>query len=203
MKKIYKLMLLLGLTLLFVLVIINFIVIISSTYYMDDDINYKNYDYVLVLGAGVRDGRPSKMLKDRLDKVLDIYNYNSDITIIVSGDSVSPLYDETSVMMKYLQEHNVKAENIIIDKYGVSTYDSIVRIKEVVLNKKVIIVTQKYHLYRSVYIAYSNDLDVIGVSCNNNKYFGQIKREVREILARVKDYFFVRFRKRVKYNFPI
>lgn len=199
MRKIYKMGLLLCLLLFIVIVISNLVIIIKSSYYLDDDVNYKNYDYVLVLGASAKNNKPSLMLKDRLDKVLEIYNSNNSIKIIVSGDSVSEGYSETNVMKDYLVENNVSLDNIIIDNFGVSTYDSIVRIKDLEKGKKGIIVTQKYHLYRSVFIALENDLDVIGVKCCNKKYFGNFKRNIREVLARVKDYFYVKFSVEARY----
>jgi len=64
--------------------------------------------------------------------------------------------------------------------------------KDIIDDKKVIVVTQKYHLYRSVYIARSLDIEVVGISAREYKYFGQFARDIREILARVKDYILVK-----------
>ena len=190
MKKLIKISISICLLLTLLIIITNIIIIGKSTYYIDNDINYKNYDYVLVLGASAKNNRPSLMLKDRLDKVVEIYNENINIKIILSGDSVKENYDETGVMYNYLTNSGINSNNIIIDKYGVSTYDSVVRIKDITKDKKVIIVTQKYHLYRSIYIAKQNNINVVGVKAYEYKYFGNLKREIREVLARTKDYFY-------------
>lgn len=179
---------------------VNLVVIGKSSKYINKDINYNNYNYVIVLGAKVDSNGPSLMLKDRLDKAIDIYRSNSDIKIIVSGDSVNPsIYDEVGTMYSYLVSNGVNSSNIIKDNYGISTYDSIVRMKDIINNDKVIVVTQKYHLYRSIYIARSLDLESVGISAREYKYFGQLGRDIREILARVKDYLLVKLGVNSKY----
>lgn len=200
MKKLIKISISICLLLTLLIIITNIIIIGKSTYYIDNDVNYKNYDYVLVLGASAKNNRPSLMLKDRLDKVVEIYNENSNIKIILSGDSVKENYDETGVMYNYLTNSGINSNNIIIDKYGVSTYDSVVRIKDITKDKKVIIVTQKYHLYRSIYIAKQNNINVVGVKAYEYKYFGNLKREIREVLARTKDYFYCLSNHKIEYE---
>ena len=103
-------------------------------------------------------------------------------------------------MYDYLIDNNVNSNNIIKDNYGISTYDSVVRAKDIVKDKKTIIITQKYHLYRSVFIAKELDIDTVGISAKEVNYFGQITREIREILARVKDYFLTKFKIEPKYD---
>ena len=175
--------------------IINIIVISKTTKYISNSTNYNDYEYVLVLGARVEDNKPSLMLKDRLDKAIEIYNKNKNIKLVVSGDSQNiEKYDEVSVMYNYLINNNVDSNNIIKDNYGISTYDSFYRMKDKLKNKKVIVVTQKYHLYRSVFIAKGFDIEVQGIYAEENKYYGEFAREVREILARVKDYFLVKLK---------
>jgi len=174
-------------------IITNLIIIGKSSKYINKDINYNDYNYIIVLGAKVDSNGPSLMLKDRLDKAIEIYKKNSDIKIIVSGDSINPSsYDEVGTMYNYLVRNGVNSLNIIKDNYGISTYDSIDRMKDIIDDKKVIVVTQKYHLYRSVYIARSLDIEVVGISAREYKYFGQFARDIREILARVKDYILVK-----------
>lgn len=181
--------------------LINIIVLSKSSKYINLDIDYNDYEYILLLGAKVSDNKPSLMLKDRLDKVIDIYNQNKDIKIIVSGDSSNPnKYDEVSVMYDYLISNNVEESNIIKDNYGISTYDSIFRIKDIVKDKKIIIVTQKYHLYRSIFIARELDIDSVGISAREYKYFGQLGRDIREILARVKDFFLAKLKLDSEYD---
>ena len=75
-----------------------------------------------------------------------------------------------------------------MDHAGFSTYESIYRAKEIFKAKKVVIVTQKYHLYRALYIANQLGLEAYGVGSDPRKYVGATYRELREILARDKDF---------------
>lgn len=144
-------------------------------------------DCILVLGAGVWQNKPSHMLEDRLLQAVSLYNNNVASKIIVSGDHGQEDYDEVNVMKSFLIEHGIPSEDIFMDHAGFSSYDSIYRAKEIFKVKKLVIVTQKYHLYRSIYIAKSLNLTAYGVASNPRSYSGQIFREIREILARNKD----------------
>lgn len=75
-----------------------------------------------------------------------------------------------------------------MDHAGFSTYESMYRARDVFGAKRIIIVTQRYHLYRAVYIARSLGLEAWGVTSDYNRYAGQFARDVREVLARVKDF---------------
>lgn len=145
-------------------------------------------DCILVLGAGVNGLKPSPMLKDRLDASLKLYNKGISNKIIMSGDHGQDNYNEVKAMKTYGIEHEIPSENIFMDHAGFSTYDSIYRAKEIFGVKKVIIVSQEYHLYRALYIAESLGIEAYGYSSDTRKYKGNLKREIREILARDKDF---------------
>jgi len=102
-------------------------------------------------------------------------------------------------MKKYAIEQGVPSEDIFMDHAGFSTYDSIYRERDVFLVKKAIIVTQKYHMYRALYIADKLGLKADGVIAEDIKYSGQSGRETREILARTKDFFKVIIKPNPKY----
>ena len=153
----------------------------------ESDLN-KNYDAILVLGAGLRNGKPSPVLKDRLDTAYKLYEDGYSKKIIVSGDHGKKYYDEVNVMKNYLLDKGVESNNIFMDHAGFSTYDSVYRAKEIFLANNVIVVTQQYHLYRSLYIAKKLELDAVGVSATLRDYSGSVKFELREILARDKDF---------------
>lgn len=151
---------------------------------------YKLKDYcVLILGAGIKNNGPSDMLRDRLIVGSRVYNKGLSKKIIVSGDHSKDNYDEVKVMKNYLQDKfNVPSKDIYKDHYGIATYDSIYRAKEVYGCQKLIIVTQRYHLFRSLYLADKMGIESYGVSASLESYKGQFLREVREVLARDKDF---------------
>lgn len=128
------------------------------------------------------------MLKDRLDKGIELYKNNVSGKLLMSGDHVSEGHDEVNVMKKYAINNNINSTDVFMDHAGISTYDSIYRLKEIFGVKKVVIVTQKYHLYRAIFIARSLGIEAYGVSAEDIHYNGQALREVREILARDKDF---------------
>ena len=187
MKKIIKIILILCI----ISISINLYVILQ-TKNLIIDVNKKldnNIDCILVLGAGIRNNYPSPMLEDRLLVSIELYNKGYAPKILVSGDHENANYDEVNVMKNYLIEHGIPSEDIFMDHAGLSSYDSIYRTKKIFKANRVVIVTQKYHLYRSLYIAKMLDIDAYGVSSNPRKYYGQLKRDIREYAARIKDFF--------------
>lgn len=176
------------------------IVSLSLNYYViykyDNDIiseeeasKLEDIDCILVLGAGIKNGGPSPMLRDRLIVSSNLYNNGVSKKLIVSGDHSRDNYDEVVVMKNYLIDKlGIPSEDVYKDHFGIATYDSIYRAKEVYACKKIIIVTQEYHLYRSLYLADKIGLEAYGVSASLEKYSGQFMRDVRELLARNKDF---------------
>lgn len=147
-----------------------------------------NADCIIVLGAGLKpDGTPSLMLTDRLLVGDELYHKNAAKKIIMSGDHGKKTYDEVNTMKKFAIKEGVFSQDIFMDHAGFETYDTMYRAKEVFGAKKVIIVTQKYHLYRALYAAKKLGLDAYGVSATKKKYDNkQLIRDAREWLARVK-----------------
>lgn len=145
-------------------------------------------DCIIILGAGVWGDKPSPMLEDRLQEGIKLYQNNVSDKIIMSGDHGRKEYDEVNLMKNYAIEKGIPAEKIFMDHAGFSTYESIYRAKEIFGAKKVVIVSQTYHLYRALHIANSLGLEAYGVGADPRQYEGAINREIREILARDKDF---------------
>jgi SanA protein len=145
-----------------------------------------------VLGAGVWEGNvASPILKDRLDKAIEISKAEIEMTLLMSGDHGTVEYDEVNVMKNYAIDQGLISSDIFMDHAGFSTYESLARAKLVFGVKKVIIVTQRSHLYRALYIAKGLGLEAIGIPAEDIAYGGDFLREIRESLARVKDVFTV------------
>ena len=161
----------------------------KSVFTADTFKNDEKADCILILGAGVKDGRPKPMLRDRLLTGIELYKSGAAKKIIMSGDHGRADYDEVNVMRAFALEQGVRAEDIFLDHAGFSTYDSVYRAKNIFGAENIIIVSQKYHLYRALYISEKLDVKAAGVSANLNTYGGQLKRDIREIIARDKDFF--------------
>lgn len=145
------------------------------------------YDCILVLGAAVRYDQPSHMLEDRLLVAVELYKSGAAPKLLMSGDHGQEDYDEVSVMKSFAVESGVPSEDVFLDHAGFSTYESVYRAIEIFGAKKIIIVTQKYHLHRALYVAQSLGAEAVGVDAALREYFGDFKRGAREILARNKD----------------
>jgi len=191
MKRIFKILIVIVVVCVTLVLFVNFYVVNSSK---DRILNGSEYqelndiDCILILGAGIRGDRPSVMLQDRLNEGIMLYKEDIAPKIVMSGDHGRTEYDEVNVMKEYAIEDGVPSEDIFMDHAGFSTYESIYRVKEIFTADKIVIVTQEYHLYRALYIAEKLDIDAYGVSSDPRKYSGQVFRELREILARNKDF---------------
>lgn len=153
------------------------------------DSTFEEIDCILVLGCQVKDdGVPSHMLEDRLKRGVYLYEAGAAPKLLMSGDHGRTDYNEVGTMKEYAINTGIPSEDIFMDHAGFSTYESLYRAKEVFCAKKIIIVTQKYHLYRALYIAQALGLEAWGVDADYRSYTGQTNREVREVLARVKDF---------------
>jgi len=190
-KKIFKGLCVSVLVFVFCCVAIDQFVALSADRYIDVD-ELPNSGVVLVLGARVTpQKKPSDMLADRLDRALEVYNSGYAQKILVSGDHGSLYYNEVGVMKAYLVERGVPEGDIFMDHAGFSTYESMVRAKEIFGVKELIISTQGYHLKRAVYIARVLGMDAYGVSADQHFYPSIAKYRSRELLARVKDFMYV------------
>lgn len=155
-------------------------------------------DAILVLGASVlANGGVSDILKDRLDTAIYLFQAKRAPVILVSGDHGSSDYNEVGAMKGYLTERKVSAEVIRMDHSGFSTYESVYRSQAVFGMKRVIIVTQEYHLARAVFIARSLGMESWGVAADKRAYVDIEKYRFREFLARNKDFWYARFLKPV------
>lgn len=149
-------------------------------------------DCILVLGCLVKDGgEPSHMLEDRLRRAVELYEAGVAPKILMSGDHGRKDYNEVEAMKQYAMEQGIPAEDIFMDHAGFSTYDSCYRAKDIFTVGKVIIVTQKYHLHRALYIAENLGMEAYGVDADYRTYYNQSMRDLREMLARVKDFLYV------------
>lgn len=157
-------------------------------------------DCILVLGAGLKpDGTPNFMLQERLDTALALYKNDIAPKLLLSGDHGQQKYDEVNAMKKYMEDAGVPPEDIFLDHAGFSTYDSMYRAAEIFDVERMLVVTQKYHQSRALYIGKKLGMEVRGVSCDRKVYAGQFFREVREIIARNKDFFKVMLKPEPKY----
>ncbi len=153
-------------------------------------------DAVLVLGAYVLpDGTLSDMLRDRISVGYDLYEQGKVPKIIVSGDHGRKDYDEVNSMKNFLKNDGVAGQDIFMDHAGFSTYESLYRARDIFKVKQVIIVTQRYHLLRAIFIARALGLEAYGVTSDLHDYGPAMTGyELRETVARNKDFWLTIFK---------
>ncbi|MEZ4458440.1 MAG: ElyC/SanA/YdcF family protein [bacterium] len=142
--------------------------------------------WAIVPGARVwASGEPSHSLEDRLQTALDLYQQGKVKRILVSGDHGHHSYNEVQVMHDWLHQRGVPSADIDIDHAGFRTLDTMARAEPVFGVKDAIICTQRFHLYRALYLADARSLDVVGVPSDRRVYQGELWNQMRESLARV------------------
>lgn len=146
---------------------------------------------ILVLGCAVWNNETlSPMLRDRVTTGLSLYQSGVSEKLLMSGDHGRENYDEVNHMKQFFVDAGVDPEVVFLDHAGFSTYESMYRARDIFGVKKVVIVTQGYHLYRAVYIARALGLDAYGVASDLQDYalYTDVRNAIRESLARIKDF---------------
>lgn len=191
MKKIKKLILA---SVLFLVVAI--LIVLGLQAHIARDTNVLIYDTieeipsaetVIVLGASVHsDGKLSPILKDRVDTAYELFKQNKVQNFLVTGDHKTDDYNEVKAMRDYLIKKGVPKNKILLDHAGFDTYDSMYRSNAVFGVEDAIVVTQKFHLPRTIFIAKNLDLHYKGLAAQSSSYRTTNKIQRRELLANFK-----------------
>lgn len=149
-----------------------------------------NLDYIIVLGAQVKEKGPSAALKFRLDTAYDYLIENENTICIVSGgQGVNEPYSEAQGMHDYLVGKGIPEERIIMEDKSTDTWENIVFSSKFLdmENDSVGIVTNNFHVFRGVHLAKHFGIkNVCGIAAPSNIYF-QLNNMVREFFGIMKD----------------
>lgn len=176
----------------FLIVLIGIITVIATNYYVKNKTETLIYTsekeipktkVAIIFGAGINGDKPSKYLKDRLDAGISLYKNNRVDKILLSGDNGRDEHDELTVMKLYCYENGVDTTKIYIDYAGFDSYSTMYRAKEIFKVDTAILVSQKYHLNRCVYIGNKLGIKSYGFSANKGEYLGYKYVSFREYLA--------------------
>ena len=155
---------------------------------VEDSLSEAGYDCIIVLGCGVWGEQPTPLLSDRLDAAVRLYKAGAAPKLLMSGDHGRDDHDEVSVMRQYALDRGVPSEDIFLDHAGFSTYETMYRAWDIFGVKKAVVVTQKYHLYRALYDAEAFGIQADGVIATGHVFAAQTMWNLRETLARGKDF---------------
>nr|WP_288811296.1 ElyC/SanA/YdcF family protein [uncultured Sphingobacterium sp.] len=159
---------------------------------------------VIIFGAGINGDRPSRYLKDRLDAGISLYKSNKVNKILLSGDNGRNEYDELTVMKLYCQKNGVDTTKIYIDYAGFDSYSTMYRAKHIFKVDTAILVSQKYHLNRCIYLGDQLGVKSFGYSADRGIYPGYKYYSLREKLSVTKSVWdIIRNRKPIYLGKPV
>jgi len=126
----------------------------------------------IVFGAGLRrDGTPTAVLRDRVETAASLYFSGKVEKLLMSGDNSFETYNEPEAMRQYALSLGVPEEAIRMDLGGRRTYDTCYRAKAIFGVGEALLVTQKFHLPRALFLCNALGLNAYGVEANNNRYW--------------------------------
>jgi len=147
-------------------------------------------DVVIVLGGQVAPDRtrPYNFLQGRLDTAAALVAAGRARVILVSGDANGQSGNETAVMRDYLASIGVDPDRVVEDPYGLDTYDTCARARDVYGITKALVVTQGYHLARAVTLCRHAGIEAEGVvaGCPDCRWTTQAQNWVRDYFAATK-----------------
>lgn len=151
----------------------------------------QNLDYIIVLGAQVRESGPSVVLKYRLDAAIDYLNENPNTVCIVSGgQGANEPFSEAEGMAVYLKENGIDENKILLEDKSKSTVQNIQNSKNLMEESYngVGIVTNNFHVFRAVRIAKTQGLQgVCGIAADSNPVYLP-NNVLRECIGILKDW---------------
>ena len=147
----------------------------------------KNLDYIIVLGAQVKESGPSVILRYRLDRAVSYLKENDNTLVIVSGgQGANEKATEASVMKEYLVNNGINENRIIIEDKSNTTKENLINSKKIIRdNKSIGIVTNNFHMYRALLIGKKYKVKAVGIPSKSNSYYLP-NNLLREVFAYIK-----------------
>ncbi|WEK68558.1 MAG: ElyC/SanA/YdcF family protein [Candidatus Chryseobacterium colombiense] len=162
----------------------------SSTFvsYSMADVPQTKTALLLGTGKNLSNGMSNAYFYNRIKATVDLYKSGKIQYIIVSGDNSRKDYNEPEDMQMELVKNGIPQDKIFLDHAGFRTLDSVVRAKDIFGQTKLVIISQKFHNERAVFLARQNGMEAFGYNAADvNKYAG-LKTNVREYFAKAKAY---------------
>lgn len=165
------------------------IVITAQKHLLKNDDPLPSVECIIVFGAKVRGEKLSFVLEDRVNEAYRLWQKNPALKIIVSGDHGRKNYDEVNAMRLNLENKGVPSNLIFMDHAGFNSYETLYRAKAIFGVNSAILISQKYHLPRTLFIANNFKIKAYGSPADHHNYeIYKYQFELREIIARVKDF---------------
>jgi len=164
---------------------------VSEPFVSDNINNITPVKVGLLLGTSksIKSGRRNDFFYNRIDATVELFKSNKIKYVIVSGDNGTNYYNEPQDMKDALVASGIPDSVIVLDYAGFRTFDSVLRAKEIFGQDSIIIISQKFHNERAVFIARKNFIVAFGYNAREVESFGGFRTKLREIFARDKVFF--------------
>ena len=130
-------------------------------------------------------GRENQYYRNRITAAAQVYHSGKCKKIVVSGDNRSPSYNEPKFMRKDLLALGVKDADIICDFAGIRTLDSVIRFKKIFGQEGGIVISQRFHNSRAIYVARHNGMALVGYNAEDVSRYSGIKTKLRELFSKL------------------
>lgn len=161
-----------------------------NTYDSYNKVPHHRVGLLLGTSSKVQPGQPNEFFTNRIMAASNLFHKQKVDFILVSGDNRHDNYDEPKQMTQALIRQGVPEDRIVADKAGYTTLDSVIRAKRVFLLDDVLIISQRFHNERAIFIADHHNLKASGFNAADpSSDFAMFKIGVREFFARIKGVF--------------
>lgn len=167
----------------------NNVISSTSANYLYDDINKVSPVKVgLLLGTSnkLSNGSANDFFYFRIEAAVELYQQGKIKSILVSGDNSKSYYNEPQEMKKELIKRGVPDSVIYLDYAGFRTLDSVIRAREIFGQNSYVVISQKFHNERAVFIARKNGIEAFGFNAKEVTAYKGFKTKIREYFARDK-----------------
>lgn len=167
----------------------NLTIVYESENFVTNDIDELQAKKVgLLLGTSklLNNGHSNDFFYFRIDAAVDLYNTGKIQYLIISGDNSREDYNEPLDMKQELTRRGIPEERIYLDYAGFRTLDSVVRARDIFGQQTFIVISQKFHTERAVFIARKNGMAAFGFNAREVDAVKGFKTKLRELLARDK-----------------
>jgi SanA protein len=161
---------------------------VAAPYIYSDTTSLPSCKTAVLLGTSKRlaGGSPNDFFYNRIKAAVNLFNSGKIKYIIISGDNSVEYYNEPIDMKKELLKEGVPDSVIVLDYAGLRTFDSMIRAKEIFGQTKLIVVSQKFHNERAIFIARKYGIEAYGYNAEDVASHKGFKTRIREMFARVK-----------------
>ena len=167
----------------------NRLVVVSAegkTFEKVEEVPYTRVGLLLGTSKYIKSGYQNQYFSYRIKAATELFKSGKISYLVISGDNSRSTYDEPSDMKQELIRNGIDSTKIYLDYAGFRTFDSVVRVKEIFGQDTIMIISQKFHNERAIYIARKLNIEAIGYNAQDVGAKYGIKTMIRERFARVK-----------------